>query len=182
MWLPLIESATVIVGGAIALWFLPRSRRLSGPGVEQARARELSGSVMAQVLTPGPTDPPTRPGAGPVTGEAFAQVWAQAERVGWARLVAAGVLRPVAAPAIDPGNPVGARLVLVEHIGGAFGDCRVLLALNPCPDRDGVHELVAIPVPPHFTDAIAAAAWTYDDPDHPVRTTRSTYARLTRRT
>jgi hypothetical protein len=181
MWLPLIESATAVVGGGIALWRLPRNHRLSRPGVERDQVRDLAGSVMAQVLTPGSTDPRAAAGASMVTGEAFARVWAQAEQVGWGRLVAAGVLRPVAAPTLDPGNPVGTRLLLVEHITGAFGECRVLLAVNGSPNADGQHDPVAIPVPPHFTDPLAAAAWTYDDPHHPLATTRAAYARLAHR-
>jgi hypothetical protein len=82
----------------------------------------------------------------------------------------------------DPGNPVGSRLVLVEHITGAFGHCRILLAVNGSPNPDGTFDLVAIPVPAGFDDALAAAAWTYDDPDHPVATTPAAYAAMARRT
>jgi hypothetical protein len=181
MWLPLIESATAVAGGGIALWLLPRGHRPSRPGVECEQVRDQAGSVMAQLLTPGGTAPRAGAGAGTVTSETFARVWAQAERVGWGRLVAAGVLRPVAAPTFDPGNPAGTRLLLVEHITGAFGECRVLLAVNGSPNADGRHDLVAIPVPSHFADPLAAAAWTYDDPDHPLATTRAAYARLAHR-
>jgi hypothetical protein len=124
--------------------------------------------------------PTPRPAA--VTGEAFERVWAQAGQVGWHRLLAAGALHPVGAPARDPGNPVGSHLVLAEHVGGAFGDARILLGLNGSPNADGSYELVAIPVPSQFTDPLAAAAWTYDDPDHPVRCTRQVYADTARRT
>ena len=181
MWLPLIESLIVLSGGGVAVWFLTRDQGGS-PVVDDALGDELAGAVMAQILTPNPTGTGPGTGGGVVAGEAFARVWAQTEQVGWARLVAAGVLVPVSAPVVDPGNPVGSRLVLVEHITGAFGECRVLLAVNACPDGIGVHELVAIPVPPYFTDPLAAAAWTYDDPDHPIATTPAAYARLVRRT
>jgi hypothetical protein len=174
MWLPLIESAAVVAAGGAALWFLPRSHRDTGPRVDPAVAQAVAGAVMAQVHTPGT-------GAGVVSGEAFERVWAAAEQAGWLRLLAEGVLRPVSRR-LDPGNPLGTRLVLAEHVAGGFGDVRVLLAVNACPGPDGAHELVAIPVPAGFDDALAAAAWTYDDPHHPVATTPAGYAGLARRT
>ena len=185
MWLqPAVEALVLLGGGGVGAWFLTRNQGGPVRADDAALGRELAGAVMAQVLMPGPAEPDGEPraGAGVAAGEAFARVWAQAEQVGWARLVAAGVLVPVSAPVIDPGNPVGSRLALVEHITGAFGDVRVLLAVNACPDGNGLHELIAIPVPPYFTDPLAAAAWTYDDPDHPIATTAVAYARLVRRT
>ena len=135
------------------------------------------------VTVRGGTPPPApAPGPAPVTPRVFEQVWAAAGQVGWHRLLAAGVLRPVGRPAADPGNPAGSRLVLVEHVTAAFGDTRILLALNGSPDADGRYELVSVPVPSTFTDALAAAAWTYDRPEHPVRCTPDIYAGLARRT
>ncbi len=73
-------------------------------------------------------------------------------------------------------------LGLAEHPAGAFGDVRVLLAVDATPGPDGRHHTVAVPIPAHLSDPVAAAAWTYDDPTHPLRTTRATYTSLTRRT
>lgn len=173
MWLPLIESAVVVGAGGAAMWLLHRGEPHAAPGLDPEVVQALAGAVMAQVLTPHP---------GATGGEAFARVWAQAEQVGWIRLLAEGVLRPVCEPRADPGNPLGTRLVLAEHVTGAFGDCRVLLAVNPSPGPDGAHGLVAIPVPADLADPLQAAAWTYADPHHPVETTPAGYAATARRT
>jgi hypothetical protein len=166
MWLPLIESAVVVGAGGAAMWLLRRGGPRTAPGLDPAVVQALAGAVMAQVRTPHP---------GTTGGEAFTRVWAQAEQVGWIRLLAEGVLRPVGQPRADPGNPLGTRLVLAEHVTGAFGDCRVLLAVDPSPGPDGAHDLVAIAVPSWIDDAVSAAAWTYGCP-------RDVYAGLARRT
>lgn len=77
----------------------------------------------------------------------------------------------------DPGHP-GQVIALFVSRDGAVA----LVAVNATPGPDGVRRLVAVPVPSHLTDPLAAAAWTYDDPGHPVRCTPGVYALLTRRT
>lgn len=79
-------------------------------------------------------------------------------------------------PVPDPGNP-GHTLRLADDPHRAITRGRVLLATNPANS-----ELLALPVHPTSTDPLAAAAWTYDDPDSPVRVDAATYARLARRT
>lgn len=100
--------------------------------------------------------------------------WAQVCRGGWL---------PRIAVALDPGNP-GRSLVLCGDPHGVAGPpgARVLLAVNGTPGPDGSRTVHALPVPAHMSDPVAAAAWTYDDPDHPVRVTRAVYAQLVRRT
>jgi hypothetical protein len=106
-----------------------------------------------------------------------ARVWARAEATGWHHQLDTGALQPVGEPVPDPGNP-GNHLLLAEHPAGDLGPIRVLLATNPAdPDHP-----VALAVPARFTDPIAAAAWTYHDPTHPLATTPDTYTALTRRT
>jgi hypothetical protein len=168
MWAQLVVEAVAGSGLAVGMAYRLAHHARSGDPTSPAPVAVRGGTA-----TPRPAV---------VTGEAFERVWAQAEQVGWHRLLAAGVLHPVGRPAADPGNPAGSRLVLAEHVSGAFGDCRILLGLNGSPDADGSYELVAIPVPSTFDDALAAAAWTYDDPDHPVRCTRQGYADTARRT
>jgi hypothetical protein len=164
VWLQLLEVAAGTTGFA---------------GMAFALADHTRPGHRAETRTAGAADAPT---PRPLTGPAWERAWEQAEQIGWDRLVAAGVLQLVGSPAVDPGNPLGSRLVLVEHVAGALGDVRILLAINAAPGPDGRHDLVALPVPPDTADPLTAAAWTYDDPDHPVRTTRADYARLTRRT
>lgn len=168
MWAQLVVEA--VTGSGLAVGMAYGLARHAGPADPTAAP---------PVAVRGGTRPP---GPAPVTPQVFQQAWAAAEQVGWHRLLAAGVLRPVGQPATDPGNAAGSRLVLAEHVGGAFGDARILLALNGSPNADGSYELVAIPVPAYFADPLAAAAWTYDDPAHPVRCTPGVYARVARRT
>ena len=91
--------------------------------------------------------------------------------------IRSGALARVSPVVGDPGNP-GGVLALFTTRDGALA----LVGVNAAPGPDGVRPLVAVPVPHHFTDPLAAAAWTYDDPEHPVRCTRGVYALLTRRT
>jgi hypothetical protein len=168
MWAQLIVEA--VGGSGLAVGMAYGLARHSAPGDPTTAP-----PVPVRGGTPAP-----RPTV--VRDEEFDRVWAQAEQVGWVRLLAAGVLRPVGVPVVDPGNPVGSHLVLVEHVTGVFGDCRILLAVNGSANADGSYDVVAIPVPASLDDALAAAAWTYDDPDHPVRCARQVYADTARRT
>jgi hypothetical protein len=77
----------------------------------------------------------------------------------------------------DPGNPGGVLALFTTRHGGC-----ALVAMDGTPGPDGVRPLVCVPVPSHFIDPLAAAAWTYDDPGHPVRCTPGVYALLARRT
>jgi hypothetical protein len=94
-----------------------------------------------------------------------------------AAAIRSGRLTRVSRAVGDPGNP-GQVAALFASPDGA----RALVAVDATPGPDGVRRLVAVPVPARFTDPLAAAAWTYDDPGHPVRCTRGVYALLTRRT
>jgi hypothetical protein len=88
-----------------------------------------------------------------------------------------GALARVSGVVVDPGNP-GQVMTLAQHrIGGL-----VLVAANGTPEPDGAHRLISVPVPTELRDPLSAAAWTYDDPTHPVRCTPLMYAHLTRRT
>jgi hypothetical protein len=100
---------------------------------------------------------------------------AEAERVGWQQLLLAGRLEPVGAPVADPGNS-GHWLVLAADPTGSLGDVRVLIGADGSPEADGARTIHGVVVPGYFTDPIAAAAWTYDDPTHPLRTTAAVYA------
>jgi hypothetical protein len=91
--------------------------------------------------------------------------------------IRSGALARVSPVVADPGNPAGV-LALFRTRDGALA----LVGVDAAPGPDGTRPLVAVPVPAHFTDPLAAAAWTYDDPGHPVRCTRGVYALLTRRT
>lgn len=77
----------------------------------------------------------------------------------------------------DPGNPGGALALFASRDEGL-----ALVAVDGTPGPDGARPLVCVPVPSRFTDPLAAAAWTYDDPGHPVRCTPGVYALLARRT
>jgi hypothetical protein len=102
---------------------------------------------------------------------------AAAVQVGWQQLLLAGQLQLVCAPVADPGND-GRWLVLAEDPTGALGDVRVLVGIDGSPQADGTHTVHARVVPGWLADPIAAAAWTYDDPSHPLRTTAAVYAGL----
>jgi hypothetical protein len=95
-----------------------------------------------------------------------------AERAVAAR-VAATILastRP-ARVAADPGNP--GRTLRLEPVPGG----QVLVGQDATTG-----DSVRIPVPADITDPLAAAAWTFDDPTHPVRCTPATYATTERAT
>lgn len=110
-----------------------------------------------------------------------AQARAVAELLGWDYLLTTGRLRVIAGPVADPGNPAGV-LILLEDRSHAFGHVRILLAINATPEPDGRRRLVGLYVPADMTDPVRAAAWTYDDEDHPIRTTATVYAAINRRT
>ena len=106
-------------------------------------------------------------------------------RIGGPDLIVTSVplVRPTPRPwrsitVADPGNPT-CRLYLEDST--LTGD-RELVCVNATPEADGSHIQIRIPVDPRLTDPYAAAAWTYDDPAHPVRTTRDAYIALERRT
>jgi hypothetical protein len=128
------------------------------------RARSRAGSGAGTVVRPAPHPSPV-----------------VQER--WRVLLDRGDLVPVPGAGLvaDPGNP-GWELLLAEDRTGSLPGVRVLLALNAALTADGVREVVGLLVPDHFTDPLAAAAWTYDDPTHPLRTTREAYAATVVRT
>jgi hypothetical protein len=94
-----------------------------------------------------------------------------------AAAIRSGRMVRVSRVAGDPGNPGGVLALFASRDGGL-----ALVAVDGTPGPDGIRALVAVPVPARFTDPLAAAAWTYDDPGHPVRCTPGVYALLTRRT
>ena len=97
------------------------------------------------------------------------------ERRGWDRVIGELGLSIVDEQA-DPGNP-GQVLRLSDEVpAGIYGaPVRVLLCTNGSPERDGVRRRFGLTVPAEFTDAVAAAAWTYE-------LDRETYAGVERRT
>jgi hypothetical protein len=95
-------------------------------------------------------------------------------------LLASGALRQVSAYVPDPGNH-GEALVLAEDPTGSLGAVRVLIAVNGTANSDGTHNVHAVVVPRHLTDPIAAAAWSYNDPSHPLQTTAADYAAMAAR-
>jgi hypothetical protein len=97
------------------------------------------------------------------------------DRIGAA--LRSGELARITPVVVDPGNP-GQVMALAQH--RTWG--RVLVAANGTPEPDGTHRLITVPVPTELADPLSAAAWTYDDPTHPVRCTAAYYALLTRRT
>lgn len=116
------------------------------------------------------TDPPPPPGA---LTRSRTDAHANALIHAYDRMLMRRLLTPIGLPAPDPGNP-GATLRLVEDPYGAITEPggRVLLVKNP---PDGPHATTALPVPPHITDPVTAAAWTYS-------VDRDTYLQLARRT
>ncbi|HET9655407.1 MAG TPA: hypothetical protein VFP72_08635 [Kineosporiaceae bacterium] len=94
-----------------------------------------------------------------------------------AAAIRSGRLVRVSRVVSDPGNPGGVAALFASRDGA-----RALVAVDGTPGPDGTRPLVCVPVPAHFTDPLAAAAWTYDDEAHPVRCTPGVYALLARRT
>ena len=92
-------------------------------------------------------------------------------------LLASGALRQVSTYVPDPGNP-GQVLVLAEDPTGSLGAVRVLIAVNGTPNPNGTHNVHALVVPRHFADPVAAAAWSYNDPSHPLPTTAAAYTAM----
>jgi hypothetical protein len=122
-----------------------------------------------------------QPGLSPQAARKAAQADAKAGR--WEPLIRGGWLHKISTSAPDPGNPGQVIAVFTDPHGlaGQPGG-RVLIAADGTPDADGHRRLHAVPVPPDIRDPLEAAAWTYDDPTHPVRCTPAVYAALARRT
>jgi hypothetical protein len=104
------------------------------------------------------------------------------ERLGWDRFIEDAALQQVGVTVPDPGNP-GQELSLYDVPEHMYGDARVrvLLCTNGTEERDGTRRRFGLTVPAEFAHPIAAAAWAYDDPGHPVRVTPATYTQLARR-
>ena len=103
------------------------------------------------------------------------------ERLGWPQFVTAAGLSLVDRRP-DPGNP-GQDAVLYDVPEQVYGEpVRVVLVTNGSPEPDGTRRRFGLTVPAQISDAVAAAAWGYDDPDSPVRLTPDMYAALARRT
>jgi hypothetical protein len=90
------------------------------------------------------------------------------------RLLATGALRQVSQPVRDPGNH-DHLLVLAEDPSGMLAGFRVLICVNGTPNNDGSFDVHAVVVPDGFTDPVEAAAWSYQDPAHPVQPTAEAY-------
>jgi hypothetical protein len=106
------------------------------------------------------------------------------EHRGWDRFIAEAGLKQIGEPVPDPGNP-GQHLTLYDVPENIYGNAevRVMLCTNGTPERDGTgtRRRFGLTVPASVPNPIAAAAWGYDDPDHPVRVTPENYAQLARR-
>lgn len=106
------------------------------------------------------------------------------EKQGWPNLVKESQFGQVGKTVPDPGNP-GGELALYEVPFELWDDyAKVLICRNGTPEDDGSYRTFGITVPEDITDPVAAAAWTYDDPDDPTgfRVTPELYAQLARRT
>ncbi|HET9656579.1 MAG TPA: hypothetical protein VFP72_14575 [Kineosporiaceae bacterium] len=90
------------------------------------------------------------------------------------RLLATGALRQVSQPVRDPGNH-DHLLVLAEDPSGMLAGFRVLICVNGTPNNNGSFDVHAVVVPAGFTDPVEAAAWSYQDPAHPVQPTAKAY-------
>jgi len=103
------------------------------------------------------------------------------EALGWDRFTAEAQLTP-AGTHPDPGNP-GHDIELYDIPERLWGSpVRMALVTNGTPEADGSHRRFGLTVPATIKTPLAAAAWGYDDPDHPVRVTPEVYAQLARRT
>lgn len=139
-------------------------------------------AILARVILTPPRPQPRLPPPTPAVVVADARTELDLHRAmrlvrfrGYDAMVTQGHLR-VLATAPDPANP-GTPLRLAEDVFGVITVMhgRVLLARDPAAGDRGRPALVALPVPPTMTDALAAAAWTYNvEPD--------TYRQLARRT
>lgn len=94
-----------------------------------------------------------------------------------AEAILSGWLARVSRVVGDPGNPGGVLALFTSRDRGL-----ALVGVDGTPGPDGARRLVCVPVPARFSDPLAAVAWTYDDPSHPVRCTAGVYALLARRT
>lgn len=152
-------AAAGVGAGTWVAWLREQER------VRRARAWSRAGSGAGTVARPAPQPSPV----------------VQMPR--WRVLLDRGELVPVPGAGLvaDPGNP-GWELLLAEDRTGSLPGVRVLLALNAALNADGVREVVGLLVPDHLTDPLTAAAWTYDDPTHPLRTTWEAYAATAVRT
>jgi len=105
------------------------------------------------------------------------------ERLGWDRFVVDAGLSRVGEPVPDPGNP-GHELALYDVPERIYGDAdvRVLLCTNGTVERDGTRRRFGLAVPADMPDPLTAAAWGYQDPDHPVQLTPEMYTGIARRT
>lgn len=136
--------------------------------------------VLTAALTRTPPHTPPRPV--PPTPRPSRRALALASAGRYIDLLEEGQLRQVGDPAPDPGNGDALTVLAADPYGIITGpDGRVLLVEN-APTGHGGRTVHAIPVPPDTPDPITAAAWTYDDEHHPVRTTPALYAALARRT
>jgi len=102
---------------------------------------------------------------------------------GWDRFVVDAGLSRVGEPVSDPGNP-GHELALYDVPQRIYGDAdvRVLLCTNGTVERDGTRRRFGLAVPADMPDPLTAAAWGYQDPDHPVQLTPEMYTGIARRT
>lgn len=153
---PLMGAAVAVLLGRGAI-VNQQARARSARAGQAARTRALERARRADVA-------PARP-ARPVPA------------ADWQRLLAAGELRQVSRPVPDPGNP-GRWLVLAGDPAGRLGRRQVLVVVNGAAEPDGSHTVHGLLVPAELRDPIAAAAWTHDDPTHPLRTTPAAYAGL----
>jgi hypothetical protein len=159
-------STPAIVGLLVAAWLAILTYAI--PGAPARRPRRHHGPVI-------PADVEARPDEGDVYAVRYrARRLAQTGR--YEAMLAERLLIQTGPPVPDPGNP-GHTLRLADDPHRAITRGRVLLAVNPANS-----ELLALPVHPAAADPLAAAAWTYDDPDSPVPVTAATYAALARRT
>jgi len=86
------------------------------------------------------------------------------ERLGWDQFIADARLKRIGKPVPDPGNP-GCEISLYDVPEKIYDErVRVLLCTNGTVERDGTRRRFGLTTPAHFSDPVAAAAWTFDFP------------------
>ncbi|MBF6175955.1 DUF6745 domain-containing protein [Nocardia blacklockiae] len=143
-----------------------RPHRADGPAIRYADGWELyfwHGTRVPEWVITAPT-------AAAIDAEPNVEVRRCAiERLGWPDYVEQAGMRLVAT-APDPGNQAFDLLLYDLR-----RDRRLLVVTNGSLERDGTRRRYGLGVPGHFTDPVAAAAWTYG-------LTAAQYSRLAQRT
>lgn len=156
---------------AIVAWIIATALAVLVYAVPAAPARRPP-----RHLQPAPPDPAARPEALAALIQQKIRARELAAAGQYATMLAEELLIETGPAAEDPGNPGHLlRLATDPHGAITLRGGPILLAVDPAAADRHPPGHIAIPVPPHLADPLAAAAWTYDVPP-------DTYAALARRT